>query len=55
MLQRSILLRILVSRVGIEPTTRRLRVQGWMSAYVQRFGFLRKIGSLTSARVRCFC
>jgi hypothetical protein len=25
-----------VSRVGIEPTTRRLRVTGWMSAGVQR-------------------
>jgi hypothetical protein len=26
----------MVSRVGIEPTTRRLRVQGWMSAGIQR-------------------
>jgi hypothetical protein len=24
-----------VSRVGIEPTTRRLRVHGWMSAGIQ--------------------
>ena len=31
----------LVSRGGIEPPTRRLRVQGWMSTCVQPFRFLR--------------
>jgi hypothetical protein len=46
--------RRLVSRLGIEPRTRRLRVHGWASGGVRRCRFVRDYGRFVSGRVRQF-
>jgi hypothetical protein len=51
---RKLLIALMVSRLGIESRTCRLRVHGWLSSRVQPLRFSQQLAKLVSAYVRRF-